>query len=220
MPAAVEAPRPDGYRWFQSWTERLAALRDKAVEDKGISPGGRPRSQVSRAAEEQLARASEQLDQWIEQGRDLLAGPEVEPDQTVDEIELPPRGQSGRSPVSRWIYCVAEGGDQELRVDLGPPAAASTTSRVTGISAVIAAAAASVWLLRRPAAADFLYRWPHAIAFLVGLAVWAWLRPSWAGLLIAGASLLLAGRRGWPGRSLPRERSTVVRIPRSDVVAP
>jgi hypothetical protein len=220
MPAAVEAPRPDGYRWFQLWAGRLATLRDQAVEDKGIAPSGRPRSQVSRAAEEQLARASEQLDQWIEQGRDLFSGPEVDSDQAVDEIELPPRGQSGRSPVRGWIYCVAEGGGQALTVDLGPPAAASTTSRVTGISAVIASAAASVWLLRRPAAADFLYRWPHAMAFLVGVAAWAWLRPSWAGLLIAAASLLLAGRRGWPGRSLPRERSTVLRIPRSDVVVP
>ena len=38
----------------------------------------------------------------------------------------------------------------------------------------------------------FLCRWPHVLGILVGFAYWAWLRPSWIGLLIAAVSLALA----------------------------
>jgi hypothetical protein len=69
--------------------------------------------------------------------------------------------------------------------------------------------------MRRPAAADFLYRWPHACGVLLGIVVWAWLWPSWLGILIAAASLWQALRFAWPGRSLRTEASTVLRASRT-----
>ena len=115
---------------------------------------------------------------------------------------------------------MAEGGADELTVDLGRATATSRQIRLVGSLAILGAAAAGVWLTRRPAATDFLYRWPHTIAFLFGIAYWAWLWPSWLGILIAAASLFLALRVGWPGRSVRMERSTVLRMARSDVAVP
>lgn len=75
-------------------------------------------------------------------------------------------------------------------------------------------------MLRRPVAIDALYRWPHTTAFVAGFVYWAWLWPSWIGITIMGASLLLALRSGWPGRSLRLEESTVIRAARSNPSAP
>lgn len=218
-PAAVEAGAPDGNRWFVAWADRLTTLRQEAVEKMSRSVRRSP-SQISRPAEEQLNRASERLDRWIEQGNDLLAWRDIEGAEVpAADIAEPVARRSESSPVSQWIYCVAEGGADELTLDLAPVPASSRQVRVVGTAAIICAAAASVWLMRRPAATDFLYRWPHAIAFLFGIAVWAWLWLSWVGILIAAGSLFLAWRLGWPGRSLPMERSTVLRMSYSDVVS-
>jgi hypothetical protein len=73
----------------------------------------------------------------------------------------------------------------------------------------------TIWLMRRPAAVDVFYRWPHACGVLLGIAYWAWLWPSWLGTLIAAASLWLAVRFAWPGRSLRTEASTVLRASRT-----
>jgi hypothetical protein len=138
----------------------------------------------------------------------------------VDKREAPLAEQNERSPVSRWIFCIAEGGADELTVDIQPATATSRQTRLLGSLAIIGAGAAAVWLMRRPAATDFLYRWPHAITFLMGIVFWAWLWPSWVGLVISMASLFWAWRLGWPGRTLPMERSTVLRVPRSEMIAP
>jgi hypothetical protein len=218
MPAAVEAPPDDGYQWFRGWANRLSLLREESVENRPPTMGQGALSQVLRAGEEQLARASEQLDLWIEQGGEVWETPQDEAELRADSARW--MVESEGSPASRWTYCVAEGGADELTVELVPATATATQTRVVGSLAILAAAAASIWLMRRPAATDFLYRWPHTIMFLVGIAYWAWLWPSWMGLVIAGVSLFFAWRVGWPGRSLPMERSTVVRMPRSEVVAP
>jgi hypothetical protein len=217
-PAAVEAPHPDGYHWFRPWADRLSSLREEAAQ-KMRSVAGRSLSQVSASAEEQLTRASDRLDLWIEQCNELLAdrGLKKVPASGADGPVARPRESP---PVSQWIYCVAEGGASVLMVDSATVTATPSQIRVVGLLAIFCSAAASVWLMRRPAAADFLYRWPHAITFLFGIVYWAWLWPSWLGILIAGGSLISAWWLGWPGRSLSMERSTVLRVSRSDVVAP
>jgi hypothetical protein len=214
--AAIEAPAPDGYYWFLPWANRLVSLRDAAVaQTERPATQGRFRFQVSAPAKEQLIEASERLELWIEQCDEYL-GPETE-----DPLA---NGLSARSGplvprMNQWLYCVADGGDSELSIDLAPVAANPNLVRLVGAAAIVCLAAASVWIVRRPAATDVFYQWPHAMSFLVGMAYWAWLWPSWVGIVISIASLLLAWRSGWPGRSLPLERSTVIRVPKSDVVA-
>jgi hypothetical protein len=218
MPAAVELPYPDGYRWYRSWAQRLTKVRERSAHAVNTIRGP-ARSQISASAEDQLAGASGRLEQWIEQGEQLLAN--AARPATSARGDEPSESESAASPpAGPWIYCVAGGGTEQLVVDTAPGAASPSQVRWVGLLAIGCGAAAIVWLTRRPATADFLYRWPHAAGFVVGFVYWAWLWPSWLGLLIAAGSLILVWWPGWPGRTLPAERSTVLRLARSDVVPP
>jgi hypothetical protein len=68
--------------------------------------------------------------------------------------------------------------------------------------------------MRSPATIDFFCRWPHVLGILAGVVYWAWLWPSWLGLVIGAASVWLVLRFDWPGRSLRTEASTVLRSAR------
>jgi hypothetical protein len=76
--------------------------------------------------------------------------------------------------------------------------------------AIFTIAASTIAVMRWPLGREFLCRWPHALAFLAGLAYWAFLWPSIVGLLIAAGSIWLALRPGWPGRSMRVEGSTII----------
>jgi hypothetical protein len=218
MPAAVELPQPDGYHWFRAWADRLLVLRQPAEENRRTVTA-RSVSQVSPSAEELLTRAAERVDRWILQGNELLADGGLAK-VSMSAAERAGAGQAVALHPGRWIYCLAAGDASELIVDSGPLALSRRQLRILGLLAVCGTLAATLWLMGRPAAIDLLYRWPQAIAFLIGVLYWSWLRPSWLGLLIAAASFVLAWWTGWPGRSLPKDRSTVLRLPRGDVVAP
>jgi hypothetical protein len=232
-PAAVALPAPDSDHWLRSWATWLSSLRKDAGDNSIAAVEPRSLAQISRPAEEQLTQVAERLEMWIEQCNELLDRPIIsdevsrspQPPVMVNQFE-PSHWGSGstgalRQPSrSHWTYGVAEGGADEVALDSAPSDVAAPQSRFAAAAAVICAAAAGMWLMRRPAAADFLYRWPHAIAFLLGLAYWAWLWPSWLGLIIATGSLIFVWRVGWPGRSLPLERSTVVRVAPSEIAAP
>lgn len=213
-PAAAELPLPDGYNWYRPWATWLSMLRQEALEASSRSARDQAASQISHSSEEQLAAAADRLDAWIEQCEELLAWPDLE-----EPLEQAAADQFSAWPLAQqaaedWTYCVADGGADRLVIDLSPTSATPGQIQVAGLSAIIGLALAAVWLIRRPAAGDFLCRWPHAIGFLSGLTYWAWLWPSWLGLLIAAGSLLLALRPGWPGRSLRSEGSTVLQVGR------
>jgi hypothetical protein len=110
-----------------------------------------------------------------------------------------------------WIHGVAEGGDPTIQVEFAS-SPSNLQTRAATIVLVVAAAAATISLLRRPAAWDVVCQWPHAVAFLIGIAYWALLWPSWLGIVIAIASLLLGLRTSWPGRSARSDGSTVLRV--------
>ena len=123
-------------------------------------------------------------------------------------------GTADGSAGGDWIHGVAEGGDPVLYVEL-QSLPTTLQTRAAAVILVVAAAVAAISLLRRPAAWDVVCRWPHAVGFLLGIAYWAVLWPSWLGILIAIASLLLGIRTSWPGRSMRSDGSTVVRaVPR------
>ena len=81
----------------------------------------------------------------------------------------------------------------------------STQIRVLGLLVIVGLAAAGAWLIRSPAAADFLCRWPQAFGILFGIAYWAWLWPSWLGIVdrrrksVVGPTIQLAGPLAAPG---------------------
>jgi hypothetical protein len=208
--AAIEASFPDGYNWYHPWAARLLELR-REVSQGAAEPSGGLALQVGSSTEEQIAQASERLDAWLETCDSALAWSEINPAQPIFD-----EGASATAPPmdlasGQWIHGVAEGGDPVIYVELDS-LQTNLQARAATLVLVVAMAAATISLMRRPAAWDVVCQWPHAFAFLLGIAYWAFLWPSWLGIVIAVGSVLLALRSGWKGRSLQSDGSTVLRV--------
>jgi hypothetical protein len=211
-PAALEASFPDGYNWYHPWAARLIELRQATLQSAAANNSAAASSQVKSATDEQIAHASDRLDTWLETCDATLAWSDIDPSPPASSAQSlvtePPMDLAG----GPWIHAVAEGGNPVLSIERRSTPTPGQT-RAAALAMVAVAAAAALSLARRPAAWDALCRWPHAFAFLLGIAYWAALWPSWLGIVIAGASVLLALRSGWPGRSMRSEGSTVLRLP-------
>jgi hypothetical protein len=213
-PSAIELPMPEGHDWYLPWAARLAGIRDQTLGTLESRNGDGTVSQIS-TAEEQLERASQRLDAWLDVAAaadGLLAWPEFDP--PLDSIKSTFLPELERDPLTsgRWLYCVSDGDAPRISVDLAPNLATPRRMQVRVLLVIAALAVTAITIIRNPAAKDVVSRWPHAAGFLMGLLYWAWLWPSWFGLVIAGASLWLSVRPGWPGRSLRTEGSTILRI--------
>jgi hypothetical protein len=213
---AAELPPPDGYNWFQPWAKLLISARAETLHTNTAAPLERVESQVSHTAEDQITQAAARLDKWLADCRKTLVGPN--PDRTAaapEVVDSPTSSQSVVPAADEWTYYVAEGGNDSLALHFRSLEPTPTQNRLFGLLLITGSLIATIWVMRRPAATDFLYRWPHACGVLLGITYWAWLWPSWLGILIAAASLWMALRFAWPGRSLRTEASTVLRASRT-----
>ena len=213
---AVEASRPDGENWFKPWAALLTVVQDQTLRIMAQPAAVPAVTQVSRSSEEQINRASVRLDQWLQQSKALKA-----------ESDAPPSNDSSAAndlliaalPLvdGQVSTCyVAEGGADRLILNVIPTSPSPLEMQLLGLLVIVGLTTTGAWLLRSPAAADFLCRWAHAFGILLGIAYWAWLWPSWLGLVIAAATLWFALRFNWPGRSLRPEASTVLRSTRTN----
>lgn len=214
-PVAIGLPIPDGYDWFRAWAESLTDAQEAARATIATSVRQGAASQVTHSGGDPLAPAADRISNWIERGYDVLGWPDLgapldSPAGVRGAHHWPPAVEG----IGGWIYCVADGSADRMTVELSRADADSGSTRIFGALAIAGLAAASVWLVRQPGARDPFCRWPHAIGVLAGVCWWAWLWPSWLGLFLAAASLLLSFRSGWPGHSLRAEGSTVLRVPR------
>ena len=217
---AAELPPPDGYNWFQPWVKLLTAARTETQHSNTAPPPERVESQVSHTAEDQITQAAARLDKWLDDCRKTLVTPD--PDKTAvtpATTDSPAAHELAAPAANEWTYYVADGGNDRLELQFRSIGLTPSQNRVIGLLVIAGSLIGSIWLMRRPAAADFLYRWPHACGVLLGIAYWAWLWPSWLGILITAASLWMALRFAWPGRSLRTEASTVLRSSRTTLVA-
>jgi hypothetical protein len=208
--AAIEAPFPDGYNWYRPWAARLVEMRREVGQGTGSSDG-RQALQVGSSTEEQIEQASDRLDAWIETCDSALIWLDIDPSPPAFGESAPAATPPMDLAGDQWIHGVAEGGEPVLYVELDSVPTPLQTRAAT-IILVVAAAAGTLSLLRRPAAWDVVCQWPHAVSFVLGIAYWAFLWPSWLGIVIAMASVLLALRSGWKGRSLQSDGSTVLRV--------
>jgi hypothetical protein len=209
---AIDYPLPDGQSWYAAWASRLTALRQQLFAANPAVRGDRSALQVDLTAEQQLADASKRLDVWFDQGAQVWTfSASAQPPATSSHQGQLLAWDLGMSAASHWTYCVAEGDAAQLAFVVAPSSAAPIRSRAGELLAIFAVAAAAIAFFRSPAGIELMYRWPHGLAFLVGLTYWAILWPSWLGLVIAAGSLWLAVQPGWPGRSVPVETSTVIR---------
>jgi hypothetical protein len=208
-PAAIQQPAPDGYNWYQPWSAMLTSLRTEAINSLAVRDSRIAPSQISQPVEEQLTAASARLEAWSEQCTAKLAGSEPEeaaPEQTDSEpanVSIP--------ATERWVYCVTDGALDRLTLNDESKTVGWRDSSMFGLLAIAGISLAIFILARRTKAPDLLYHWPHAFGFLIGIACWAWLQPSWAGLLVAAACVALALHSGWPGRAIRLDASTVLR---------
>jgi hypothetical protein len=183
---------------------RTEAFNSLAARDSRSAP-----SQISQPVDEQLTAASTRLDAWVEQYSAELDGPEAEvetPEQTGSEFAIASLPATGR-----WVYCVTDGALDRLTLNNESKSVGWGTSSMAGALAITSLTLAMFLLARRTNAPDLLYQWPHAVGFLIGIACWAWLQPSWVGLLIAAVCVALALHSGWPGRAIRLDASTVLR---------
>jgi hypothetical protein len=212
---AVELPMPDGRNWYRQWASALGRLRDEARNTLAGQGNLQMPSQVTRPYEEQIAASSRRLDAWIARCDETV--PAMEPNSSLAAADA--RGDADDDalewadtlPTPRRVYCLTDGNLDRLTLRYPSLEGGPARTPFLAVAIVICLAIAASVAIGHARVRDLLYRWPHAIAFLVGIACWAWLQPSWLGLLISGASVFFACRSGWPGRAIRTDASTVLR---------
>ena len=191
---------------------RLTALQRHAAAKIGRLADERTALQVKPTPEDDVHDVAARLDAWLYQCSEiwgsLVPWPSVPNSAGVDNT---PEWESEWSATADWIYCVAEGNATRVEVQAIYSPATQSQSRLMALLAVVVLAIGAVAIVRWPTGREWITRWPHAVAFTAGLAYWAFLWPSALGLVVALASLWLALRPGWPGRSVPLEGSTILR---------
>jgi hypothetical protein len=207
-----ELPDSDIATWFSTWSPILKDMRDRA-RDIGAISGAAP--QVSRSSQELISRSSDRLDAWLDQQTRRL-GTALPFANTATQAAdfLPSVDVADALDQPGTLRFVSEGGTDRLAINLESPASGGTTQGL-GILIVVAFASATIWLARSPLTQDFICRWPHIVGILIGIAWWAWLAPSWLGLVVIATTLWHSLRFDWPGRSIRAEASTVLRSTRS-----
>ncbi len=210
--SAIEQPPFDGYYWFSQWRENLSDVRDQIRLIKSSSTVQSTVAQVSRPIDERFASASARLDAWIEKCQREMPRPGHEnlqptsrPTSTWAPVAFEP------SNTTLWKYSVADGSLKNVTAHYEQDLVTNSRIKYIAIFAILGGILVAQFLLRHPEWCDQAYRWPHAIGFLAGIAFWAWMQPSFLGLMIALASVLLACRSNWPGRAVRTDASTVLR---------
>lgn len=210
--AAAELPPDDAGNWCRPWAAELSGMRSQISSMITRSSGPQTSSQVIRPLHEQFAETSIQLDALLE-----LWAEEFELDETVGESPGVVDQNWADFPIeepTRWSYCITDGTLEYLTIDYATAGAGSQQSRLISLLALGSLAIGGLLILRRNGLREAFYHWPHAIGFLIGLAYWAWLQPSWLGLVIAALSVVFACRSSWPGRAIRLDASTVLRASR------
>lgn len=214
--AAADAPGLDGENWSKPWAAMLNDAKNQAQRILAQPTTPTTVTQVSRSSEEQIGRATKRLDEWLRQtGNVAASSTDTPPDSTANTARLVSSGPHPFGEDQQLTCYVADGSADRLTLSAGPSAISTVQIQVVGLLLIAGVASVGAYLVRSPLAADFLCRWAHAVGILIGIAYWAWLWPSWLGLVIAAASLWLALRFNWPGRSVRPEASTVMRSTRS-----
>lgn len=217
--AATESPAADGYNWFAYWIGELESAKEEAQVRWG-SPG-KPEtlSPIVRPAEDSWSLAAARSEAWIQQVRELFLGVDAA-SQSLDSLPTvgndemmwfaPPDGPE-------WHYFVADGGDDELRIELVTKVMRSDRARLVAVCMVVGLAIVAGWMLRQPTAIGQFPHGPHLAVVVIGLLAWFWLRPIWLGPLLVTAGIFLMIRRYYQAkRGDPDSGTTVVATGKTD----
>jgi hypothetical protein len=194
--SAIESPVVDGYNWYARWSQHLAAAGQIAEALEKPVAGATAPARVTPPDDDLLANAARRSAAWMQEMDEVFvdAGPaaarsDPQPEAAIDAW------QAADLSHSTPVCLVADGGQDQLSIELVPVELAPSQARLAALASIFALAAAAFWIRRTPAALEFLTAWPQAMLIVIGLAIWAWLRPSALGLLIAAIGVGLVLRR-------------------------
>ena len=206
--AAIESPLVDGFNWFAGWAANLQAAERDAESVQSSTPLNMEQAvRVPPPSDDPLTQTVDEGNAWIEQIAEIFAAAEMFlPTEPPTEAVLDdwPEAGAGSSHCECFI---SDGGQDRLLVRWVPDGMTAGQSRWAALAALMAVALASVWLVRTPPALELMERRPETMGIALGLAGWAWLRPSLAGFAVALVCAVLLGCRVYRERKSPRHDS-------------
>lgn len=206
--AAAEAPQPDGANWFRPWAARLKGVHEQSTQLRHRQSATNV-ARLARSGDDQLGLIDKRFEKWLEESTDLFGNA----DSAVANLASELSAATGDSEDRHTEYYASQGSGEKLIAQTTRPAAGPQAAK--RVAVIVIVLFAGLWLGRIVAVRDFLQRCPYVIGVCAGIAYWAWLSPSWFGLVIAAASAYLALRFTWPGRFIRPEASTVLRSTRT-----
>jgi hypothetical protein len=215
--SAIESPVVDGYNWYARWSQQLAAAGQIAEALEKPVAGATAPARVTPPNGDLLADAAKRSAAWMQEMDEVFvdAGPAAAHADPQPEAAIDPwQGQAADLSHSTPVCLVADGGQDQLSIELVPVELTPSQARLAALASIFVLAAAAFWIRRVPAASALLTAWPQATLVLIGLATWAWLRPSALGLLIAAIGVglvlrrLVASRRNMAQEKSPRHDNT------------
>lgn len=213
---AAEMPTADIQMWLKTWAKILANESNQVRLSANANNHEKIQKQVTQTSDEPLVQATARLQKWLDDCRTTFAIPSAEPFEfAADQRDLKSEPPFVASAASVWNYYVTKDGNDPLDIVVQSTAHTVDQHRLIGLIVIFAILCAVLWVGRQPAVLDVPYRWPQAVGTVLGIIFWAWLWPSWLGLVFIAICLFLTFRSGWPGAAIRTESSTVLRIPRT-----
>jgi hypothetical protein len=206
---AIETPVVDGLSWFAHWAAGLAAAERAASSQQRSRADAGESIRVPQPADDSLSETIASCDAWIEQVTEMFAATELAVSQPEPSAAaaLDPWQDSASDSHDRVCF-ISDGDQDRVLVELMPDGLTAAETRIVALASLAAVALAAIWLIRTPPALRFAESRPEVVGVVVGLAAWAWLRPSAVGLLVAVVSLCLLVRRFDRERKSPRHDSS------------
>lgn len=216
--ALADLPAENRLGWFQSWRVILHEAHRAATKVKSTEFTPRVQ-QLPRTADEQVDLAVQRFDRWVRSIEELvnttsstsLVAPPMQPRvETFAPVE-----QEGSQEAAHLSCYVFDGDADQMTLRPEKSWNADVIAQFGGILSVMALTLAAIWIVRLPTAKDIVIRWPQALGALAGLFYWAFLWPSWLGLILVALSVWVGLRSMWPGHTIRPEPSTVLRSTRT-----
>jgi hypothetical protein len=193
--SAIESPLVDGYNWYGIWSRRLVSAAHSAEKNVSASLAIAP-LRVKPPSDDSTTETIGQANSWIQEMEEFFV--EAAPLET--SVKLSESDPIAQALESDWnqsppICLLSDGKQDHLRVDFESARLTPLQQRSAALVSILALGAASFWVRRTPAVMALVVAWPELLAVALGVAAWAWMRPSALGLLLAAIGAGLAVRR-------------------------
>lgn len=207
--AAKELPTQDSRYWLTQWHQLIQTVQSQAEEALAGLPSN---ALVSQPCREQIERTTARFQKWATQNSQLIT--RSQSNIAKEDPALYMLAPTSAGDLFTTTCYVTEGHVDRLSLRHGKSTTQVGSAGIIAFLWVAALAAMSASFTLWPSVRDFCLRWPHLVATLAGLFYWAYLWPSFLGLVIVVVSLWLTIRTAWSHGAVRPEASTVLRSTR------